>query len=428
MTGDVFEGYDEDLITGQDCIDDVVRRFAAAEKDDGHRTYDPADTDTCGITATGDTTTIRDGIDAKGEVPEPKPADYNGPTLDDLRSEARTADRSLRYHALVRVFCDGCANVLNWRLEGAAAAIGAAEGRSIGDIDRDLARVNREGESVGYDRKTIGRIEYDHARAERGEFAPPSWKTLVSLGVLPPAVFDVDPVAVLPPAERNLSAATSGWDWKHADRHAVTDSDPMEAARERTTTETANALDSLDHALVEALPTLGKSYGAVKAVAETGKSATVLTGRGNVEQYDQFKQWCDEFDLNAYTLPAFTRDCPTANGEHSEDWYDRGATPQEIHAHAQYYLDQPLPCQAHDYQECPYSSAWRFDPDNYDILLGHYTHAYNQSERVTVGRGVPIDEFPGDAFERTLGGRILKLPSPIISELARTFHLRTTLT
>jgi len=229
------------------------------------------------------------------------------------------------------------------------------------------------------------------------------------------ALLDTDPQAVLPPAVRDLSTAASGWDWKHAGRRDAEDTDPIQKARDRTTEEIVDALESFDHALVEALPTLGKSYGTVKAVDDTGEPATILTGRGNVEQYDRYKKWADEFGLDVYTLPAFTRDCPTANGEHGEDWketvgdwYRRGATPQAIHAHAEYHLGEPLPCQRHDGQECPYSSAWRFDPDDYDILLGHYTHAYNQSEKVTVDRAVLVDEFPGDAFERGLGGGILK--------------------
>lgn len=220
---------------------------------------------------------------------------------------------------------------------------------------------------------------------------------------------------MLPPAVRDLSPVTGGWDWKHAGTRDADEIDPVQAARDRTSTKIVDAINSFDHALVEALPTLGKTYGAVKAVAETATSTTILTGRGNVEQYDQIKQWGLEFGLAVYTLPSFTRDCPTANGEHGpewaetvQDWYRRGATPQEIHKYAEYHLGRPLPCQAHDGQTCPYSSAWRFDPDDYDILLGHYTHAYTQSEKVTIGRAVLIDEFPGDAYERTIGGQLLK--------------------
>ena len=67
---------------------------------------------------------------------------------------------------------------------------------------------------------------------------------------------------------------------------------------------------------------MGKSYGAVKAAADTGEQLTVLTDRGHKEQYQQFREWCDEHGLDYYTLPIFTRDCDTANGEHGAEWAD----------------------------------------------------------------------------------------------------------
>jgi len=216
---------------------------------------------------------------------------------------------------------------------------------------------------------------------------------------------DVAHRAVLPPAVRDLSTATSGWDWKHAAEHtdgelSITD------ARERTVDAIADAYDSYDHRLIEALPTMGKSYGAVKAAARTGESVTILTGRGRKEQYDQFKEWATEFDLDVYSLPAFTHDCDTANGEHGEEWketvrgwYRRGATPKAIHKSAEYVLGEPLPCQRHEGQDCPYTSKWDFDPDEFDILLGHYSYAHKS--KVTAGRTVVFDEFP-DAYEETL--------------------------
>jgi len=217
-----------------------------------------------------------------------------------------------------------------------------------------------------------------------------------------------EPVAVLPPAVRDLSRAASGWDWKHAARDDG--SLTVDEARDRTVDAIADAYDRGDRVLVEALPTMGKSYGAVLAAARTGNPITFLTGRGHKEQYDQVREWCDEQGLSYYTLPSFTRDCDTANGEHGEDWkqtvrdwYARGATPQEIHKSAEYALGRPLPCQEHDGHSCPYASQWDFDPDEFDVLIGHYNHAHKS--KVTAGRTVVFDEFP-DAFE-TKPGRLL---------------------
>jgi len=211
--------------------------------------------------------------------------------------------------------------------------------------------------------------------------------------------------AVLPTAVRDLTTAASGWDWKHAGR--TDDTLTVDDARERTVDAIADAYTSGDRVLVEALPTMGKSYGAVKAAADTDQQVTVLTGRGHKEQYEQFREWCDEHGLDYYTLPSFTRDCDTANGEHGEEWadtvrgwYNRGATPKEIHKSAEYVLDRPLPCQEHEGQRCPYASKWEFDPDDYDVLIGHYNHAHKP--KVAAGRTVVFDEFP-DAYETLLG-------------------------
>jgi hypothetical protein len=214
--------------------------------------------------------------------------------------------------------------------------------------------------------------------------------------------------AVLPAAVRDLTTATSGWDWKHAGRDD--DSLTVEDARERTVDAIADAYTSGDRVLVEALPTMGKSYGAVKAAADTGEQITVLTGRGRKEQYQQFKEWCDEHGLKYKELPSFTHDCPTAAGDHGEewretvmDWYRRGATPQQIHNQAEYVLDRPLPCQlAEDgsHIDCKYRHVWNFEADEYDVLIGHYVHAH--TEQATAGRTVVFDEFP-DAYETLLG-------------------------
>jgi hypothetical protein len=218
---------------------------------------------------------------------------------------------------------------------------------------------------------------------------------------------DTEPVAVLPESVRDLSHATTGFDWRHTARQGP-DTLTLDDARERTTDAIADAYQYGDQVLVEALPGMGKSYGAIKAAARTGEPVTILTGRGRKEQYGQFKGWCEKFGLSYYQLPSFTHDCDTANGEHGQEWadtvgewYSRGATPKEIHKNAEYELGRPLPCQAHDGQQCPYSSKWDFDPDDFDVLIGHPTHAYREN-KVVSGRTVVFDEFPG-AFETRLG-------------------------
>jgi len=235
-----------------------------------------------------------------------------------------------------------------------------------------------------------------------------------------PTEGDIGHTAVLPGSDA-LETATSGWDWQHAGRDASGLS--IADARKRTTGAIADAYQRNDQVLVEALPTMGKSYGSVKAAAETGEPVTILTGRGRKEQYAQLTDWCDEHGLTYKELPSFTHDCPTAAGEHGEewretvrDWYRRGATPKAIHKFAEDALGQPLPCQVNDegkHVDCPYAHLWDFDPETdgsadpeedvqIDVLIGHYTHGYK--EKVTTGRTVVFDEFPDGAYETTLAG------------------------
>ena len=219
---------------------------------------------------------------------------------------------------------------------------------------------------------------------------------------------DTEPRAVLPASVRDLTTATSGWDWRHAAEQSDEDLS-VDEARDRTTEAIADAYGSGDRVLVEALPTMGKSYGTIKAAAETGEQITVLTGRGNKEQYGQFKQWCDEFGLSYYQLPSFKRDCETANGDHGaewadtvESWYNRRATPKQIHKKAEGALGERLPCQKEGHT-CSYTAKWDFDPDDYDVLIGHYSHAYRE-DKVVNGRSVVPDEF--HAYETTLGAEL----------------------
>jgi hypothetical protein len=65
---------------------------------------------------------------------------------------------------------------------------------------------------------------------------------------------------------------------------------------------------------------------------------------------------------------------------------------------AEEVLGRPLPCQEHG--ECPLARKWDFDPDEFDALIGHYSHAHKP--KVTRGRAVVFDEFPGDTYETRL--------------------------
>jgi hypothetical protein len=155
-----------------------------------------------------------------------------------------------------------------------------------------------------------------------------------------------------------------------------------------------DALDKQSPSLIDALPATGKSRGLVEAINRTGEQVVIFTQRGRKEQYDQYEKWCRDFGLTCKTLPAVDELCPTFGENHGETQQpihalrNAGASPSHIHDR----LD--LPCQ--ESGPCPYEKAIDFDPDNYDVLVGHPKHAYVEEY---VENRVPVfDEFPGDAY------------------------------
>jgi len=193
MTGRHVEGTGLDVITdGQPYIDELITEYAEAEKDAGHRVYDPETGEYDGEVDSGD------GGDS-GEVPEPKTGEYLGPEIDDLR-ETKPDDRSLAYHAVVEAFyrgggnTDGFAHIQNWRLEGFAAALGERDGLNPEDVKDDLGGDYLDDTTVGCGcrHETPHRVDYAYERATSGRLEAPSWGTLVAYGVLPPELLDND--------------------------------------------------------------------------------------------------------------------------------------------------------------------------------------------------------------------------------------------
>jgi hypothetical protein len=183
----------------------------------------------------------------------------------------------------------------------------------------------------------------------------------------------------------------------------------LSTARDRCKEMVIDAFESGDYVLVDALPTLGKSHGTVAAAEHTELPTTILMGRGHKEQYGQYREWCAERDLSCYRLPSFHEDCPTANGQNGDDWkerlhdcHNRGLSASLIHEELE------PPCV--DSGSCPYEAKLNFDPDSFDVLIGHYRHAH--FPKVTNGRVVALDEYPGGAFltsfERDFSGRVTR--------------------
>ncbi|MGB9986565.1 hypothetical protein [Salarchaeum japonicum] len=169
----------------------------------------------------------------------------------------------------------------------------------------------------------------------------------------------------------------------------------LKQVRKRVVSHISDALTGNDAVLLEALPATGKSRGLVKAIEQTGEAVTVFTQRGRKEQYAQYKQWCDAAGLSCKVIPSADETCPTFQGDYGEDQQRRvqklrnaGGTPRRIHRH----VDPPCKTEG----DCPYENALDFTPADYDVLVGHPTHAY--VKRYLENRIPVYDEFPAGAY------------------------------
>ncbi|WP_423999364.1 winged helix-turn-helix domain-containing protein [Haloarcula salina] len=176
-------------------------------------------------------------------------------------------------------------------------------------------------------------------------------------------------------------------------------------------------------ALIEALPASGKSYGVLKWAAETGNQITIFAPRH--ELMDEYEGWCaeDDLDLSVKRLASFHRDCQSVSldekGNPADELtekllsnYRQGVKGETIHQEARRLLGEQLPCQEHG--ECPFIEGINIDPESYDVLLGHYLHAYQTDW--TEERYVAIDEFPGDAFVQEYTGKVAPAVTAYVEE------------
>jgi hypothetical protein len=196
----------------------------------------------------------------------------------------------------------------------------------------------------------------------------------------------------------------------------------LEEARQRCQEHIDDALRNGEYTLIDALPAMGKSSGIVRGAACTDTRITVFTARR--ELYGQYIEWCEKHGLSYYTLPSFYEDCPTAGGEHDDEWQDRVLSlykndimPSEIHKYAEQYFGEPLPCD--DGQECPYKQKWDVEFEEYNVLIGHYTHSYQQN--TTARRVAVFDEFPADSFLIKFDGDTV--PSAVSAYLSKQDRL-----
>lgn len=166
-----------------------------------------------------------------------------------------------------------------------------------------------------------------------------------------------------------------------------------------------NAMIEERNVAVDAIMSGGKTYGTFKAADNLDHQITYFAPR--LGMYDQAAEYAQEVGIpedEIKVLPSMKRDCPTWDGQHGGEWeekvkrqYYSGARPKVIHE-----MNDGIPCREEHDGECPYEAMWDFDPDDYQVIIGHYKHSH--VTHVTMGRTVVFDEDPASAFTTTLEG------------------------
>lgn len=393
MTGRHVERFGDDVVPGQELLDGIVERFGGREKsapetqEDGE--HGPDATTPSDSQADGD-------ISLPLTSPEDKPLCYHRALRARETGEAYTNNHD------TNLLASNLALNLGYDV---AEALGHFETHSGAGFDRSITEKALKG---------------TRDRAEADELHAPGTGRLKEAGILPPSGCDSDcplhgnpktaeHVAVLPDVS-NAGTDSESWGSLNPERPESAVGLTQQEARDRTSAAIESAFEHGNNRLIDALPTLGKSFGAVRAAAETEQPTTILTNRGREEQYEQYTEWADERGLSTKTLPSVWRTCGCFTGDHGQEirdtvrrWYRRGATGKEIHVLYESATGVQIPCE-HD-GSCGFKQAWEGDFDEYDILLGSYVHGYVSS--AVNGRTVVIDEYPRDAFETVIGSERL---------------------
>jgi P4 family phage/plasmid primase-like protien len=199
MTGTHVEGAGEDVVEGQDLIDDLCWRFGTADNNNEGTPTDPfasdrADQpDTPSHEAVGDE--LREAVaydaddPAEWDIPEDEPLDYHAV----LRAREREPEM---------------VNTANWELLGYAAALAADNDIPKDQLIEDLRSHDRPGYEFD-ESKARKETRGVFRKAEAGGYEPPSRETLVERGILPK---EYDPAYTEPPASSVDSPETAETD------------------------------------------------------------------------------------------------------------------------------------------------------------------------------------------------------------------------
>lgn len=177
MTGRHVAGCGEDVVEGQQLVDDLCWKFGQGSNNNEGTPTDPFadERDDVEYTETPDHEDIADSLREAIAYDGDDPRDWDIPD-----------GESIRYHAVLRARErePDMVNTANWELLGYAAALAAADDISKEQLIEDLRNHERPGYEFD-EQKARKEIRGVFRKANDGSYEPPSHETLVDRGILP---------------------------------------------------------------------------------------------------------------------------------------------------------------------------------------------------------------------------------------------------
>lgn len=430
MTGRHVAGSGEDVVEGQDLIDELCWRFGRGSNNSTTTPSDPFANkrDSESGEEQGDADTPNH--EAIGEVMR-EALEYDGPDPDTWEFPE---DWSLGYAAVLRARerSDELPNTANWELIGYAAGLGHRDGRTQDEVIAHLEE--HPTPQYGFDRSRAEKeVRAVYRKASADNYHPPSRATLVHRGLLPDDVVEADPAAgtygqtVEPCAPPNLQRQP----FDSEDRHSALEGErfdaveaadgPMvwgDAAGAGKTTSAARAADarSLPHAVLfdkhrKALefredPNTPDDYYHLKGAEQKREDACMRADHADAE--------CDAHGHPSH-CPSM---CPMYDLPPDHEMRQRYETlVRELGpAHAHRILGEDLP--EHDEDgDCPWRSQFDHVGEKSKVVG---VHEYQTLASIRDGRQVIVDESPRTlADARTLDTEALSLLGSRLRQLGR---------
>lgn len=433
MTGRHVAGTGRDVVEAQDTIDRLCWEFGAGTNNSTRSPSDPfaherADGGEDGTRGTPSTDEIGEAMRTA------EPGLQVDPTVGP--EDADTGDLPKCYErALTARYDDSTAGEGGHNVNLLASNLGANAGYSTEEMVEHFATFVPNGDPDEFDRrKTEQSVAGTISKVEDDELEAPSVSRLRRAGLFDAGELCEDTcpihgsgtvdrgeqleddenvheaVTLLPEIDAKPGRTEGTFGTLQAQGDGVTAGEPpIKEVHGRTLALIDRAMSDGDQAVIDGIMGGGKSYGVFLAAAEKDEPITYLSARKDL--YVQAREYADENGIpedEIYVLPT-PSDCDTWRGQYGDEradylrmLYNRGVRASAMH---KLLDDDQLPCQAGD-RVCPFQARNQYEPDDYQVLIGHYKHAH--LPQVTAARHTVIDENPTDAFRTRLGGAALK--------------------